>query len=96
MPLFDAYIFVDWSAAAKPGPVDPAADQIWVGTYTPAINIAVLTTYHRTRENAFAQVRDALLDHANNQRRVLVGFDFPYGYPYGLSQAMALPAEMAA
>jgi hypothetical protein len=31
MPLFDAYVFVDWSAANGARPQRPTADAIWVG-----------------------------------------------------------------
>lgn len=45
-----------------------------------------------TRSEAVAHVRDRLLDHVAHRRRVLVGFDFPYGYPAGsLRHVLAAP-----
>lgn len=36
----------------------------------------------RTRARAYADVRARLARHVEAGRRVLVGFDFPYGYPH--------------
>jgi hypothetical protein len=85
--LFDAYIFVDWSAKTGPTRVKPSKDAIWVGELTHGDNGA--ETYCRTRTEATAYVKELLLGHVNAGRRVLVGFDFPYGYPAGLAAHLA-------
>ncbi len=89
MPLFDAYIFIDWSAVNGPHPQRPIADAVWTGEYVPALQHR-LETYHRTRHAAFAHVLAFALRQISDRRRVLVGFDFPYGYPHGLAQALGL------
>jgi len=95
MALFDSYIFVDWSAANTAHPASPVPDSPWVGELTPAEQFNV-ETYHRTRQAAVIHVRNRLLYHVGLNRRVLVGFDFPYGYPVGLARALGLPDDSAA
>ena len=85
--LFDAYIFVDWSAKTGPTRVKPSRDAIWVGELTRGGDGA--ETYCRTRAAATAYVKELLLSHVRAERRVLVGFDFPYGYPAGLAAHLA-------
>ena len=47
-------------------------------------------TFHRTRHEGISYLTSLLLEHVEKRRRVLVGFDFPYGYPSGFSQALGL------
>ncbi|MEW6221438.1 MAG: hypothetical protein AB1634_18160 [Thermodesulfobacteriota bacterium] len=91
MALFDAYLFVDWSAANGARPQQPARDAVWVGELVPALR-SQQETYHRTREAGVRHVAGLLHGHVREGRRVLVGFDFPYGYPAGLAAGLALPA----
>lgn len=84
MPLFDVYIFADWSAANGRGPERPKKDAVWVGEFVPGQGIKQ-ETYHRTRFSGYAHVARALESHVLGRRRVLIGFDFPYGYPAGLA-----------
>jgi precorrin-8X/cobalt-precorrin-8 methylmutase len=90
MRLFDAYMFIDWSATNRKQPARPRADAVWVGELTPGLE-QEQETYHRTRGSALAHVTSSLLQHSSANRRVLVGFDFPYGYPAGFSRALGLP-----
>ncbi len=46
--------------------------------------------YCRTRHEATEHVRARLRHHVTGGRRVLVGFDFPYGYPAGLAARLGL------
>lgn len=87
MPLFDAYLFVDWSAANGVLPERPRADSPWIGERLRTSNRQV-ETYHRTRHEAFDSLRERLLRHVRRQRRVLVGFDFALGYPAGLARSL--------
>jgi hypothetical protein len=92
--LFDAYLAVDWSARSLPSPATPTRDALWVGEATidaegPALRIGA--SYWRTRHACIAHVRARLLAHLAAGRRVLVGFDFPYGYPAGYAAALGLP-----
>lgn len=89
--LFDAYIFVDWSAKNGPSPASPSPDAIWIGHRTNDGNVH--ETYVRTREGATEIVRGLLRDHVAAGRRVLVGFDFPYGYPAGFAACLATPEK---
>jgi hypothetical protein len=86
-PLFDEYVFVDWSAANRPTGPTPRADAIWIGSLGAD---GAREDYRPTRIEAHAYVRDLLVQHLGSGRRVLVGFDFPYGYPRGLASALAL------
>ncbi len=91
--LFDVYLAIDWSARSLLGPATPTRDSLWVGErLAPGIaDSGVLgETYWRTRQACLAYIRARLLHHAEAGRRVLLGFDFPYGYPTGYAAALAL------
>src|SRR5690349_9105676 len=88
--LFDAYVFVDWSGRDAPSPTRPSADAIWIAEHD-AGDAIPRETYCTTRQSATAHVFTALAGHVAAGRRVLVGFDFPYGYPAGLAAALGLP-----
>lgn len=92
MSLFDAYIFIDWSAASGPQSRQPTANAVWVGEFVPGLHYQQ-ETYHRTRKGGIAHVTSVLEDHVKERRRVLVGFDFPYGYPAGFASALTLPVS---
>jgi hypothetical protein len=87
--VFDRYITVDWSAANRPKPANQGKDSIWiadlVGDGEPD------TINPTTRLDAEVYVRNQLIEARDQAQRVLVGFDFPYGYPSGLAAALGLP-----
>ena len=91
IPLFDAYLMVDWSARQKraTGP-----DSIWfallerTGPSRPSLK-AVLRN-PATRSEARECLGEALGDLKRRGKRVLVGFDFPFGYPQGTALALGL------
>jgi len=83
--LFDAYVFVDWSATNKRNREKEKPDSVWVGWAWPGE--PERRSYHRTRASGVARVRELLIDALARSLRVLVGFDFPYGYPRGLAAA---------
>ena len=90
MSLCDAYVAADWSAASVVQPTRPTADAVWVdecvrGSCTPR------ESYFRTRDAGITHITGVLTEHVRERRRVLVGFDFPYGYPAGFTAALALP-----
>jgi hypothetical protein len=87
MPLFDAYLFVDWSASNGVLPERPRADSPWIGERLRSSNRQV-ETYHRTRREAVEHLGELLRWHVRCGRRVLVGFDFALGYPAGLVRAL--------
>jgi hypothetical protein len=94
--LFDVYIAVDWSATGKATPKRPTRDAIWVGEATgseDAPAAPVCATYWRTRSACSEHLRSRLLKLVAEERRVLVCFDFSYGYPAGFAAALGLTGE---
>ncbi|MGD8418462.1 MAG: hypothetical protein PVH91_15480 [Pseudomonadales bacterium] len=89
--LFDAYIFVDWSASNSPTGARPRRDAIWTGELLPD-EAAPATHYHPTRQAAFEHVLTMLCRASERRLRVLCGFDFPYGYPEGFARLLT-PAD---
>ncbi len=82
--IFDTHVVVDWSARNAPSPVRPSKDAIWIGVQRDAQ--AEEPRYFRTRHGAVAWLADFLSAEAALGRRVLAGFDFPFGYPQGVAQ----------
>lgn len=87
--LFDAYIVVDWSAAAKP---TTGENSIWVAICTRDRKDAVDTVTFNppTRLQARRILRDQLRDLIQADKKVLVGFDFAMGNPAGTAAALGL------
>jgi hypothetical protein len=85
--LFQAYVMVDWSAAAKPttGP-----DSIWVGVMKRNVRFQHAFESHNpaTRAEAEKLIDATLADLARKGERALVGFDFPLGFPRGTAAAL--------
>ena len=81
--LFDGYLAVDWSANGKP---KRGADSIWIaargwGGLEEPENPA-------TRAAALALIGALLNEATRARRRLLVGFDFPFGYPAGTARML--------
>lgn len=93
MSLFDAYLCIDWSGRNSPSPARPSADAVWLGERT--TDGGAGETYYRTRTACIDDLRIRLLAHASAGRRVLVGFDFPFGYPAGFADALELTGPEA-
>jgi hypothetical protein len=89
--LFDAYIAVDWSARSLPSPARPSPDSIWVSE---RLGDATQDLYWRTRRGCRDFLEERIASHVDAGRRVLVGFDFAYGYPSGFAQAIGLSHDM--
>ncbi|QPH52826.1 gephyrin-like molybdotransferase Glp [Pontivivens ytuae] len=81
--IFDTHVAVDWSARSQPSPAKPAADAIWIGVVRGGV--AELPTYHRTRAAALEAIAALIWEDRVAGRRILVGFDFPFGWPRGLA-----------
>jgi precorrin-8X/cobalt-precorrin-8 methylmutase len=89
MPEFDAYLMVDWSASSTPA---KGSDSIWyclVKRTDGKTSIEELEN-PATRGDAVSQIRYLLRTLTRCERRVLVGFDFPFGYPSGFASALGL------
>ena len=84
MALFDTHIVVDWSARSSPSPARPTKDSIWWCAATDGI--AGGPEYARTRCEAIKRLAAILGAELDADRRVLVGFDFPFGYPVGVAR----------
>lgn len=82
---FDTIVMVDWSARSAPSPAKPTKDAIFVSL---ARGGAEDVTYHRTRQDAMMAICDLLDGEMRAGRRVLVGFDFPFGYPRGFARGL--------
>jgi hypothetical protein len=78
--LFDDYIAVDWSAGSGP---KRGRDSVWLCAHRSA------PENPSTRDEATRRVRALLRELVGRRRRVLVGFDFPYGYPEGFADLVA-------
>ena len=87
MPLFDTHIIVDWSARSKPSPAKPTKDAIWwaVARVDGGSASVLKPKYARTRDDALQCLVRLIADELDAGRRVLVGFDFPFGYPEGVA-----------
>lgn len=86
MSIFRRHVVVDWSGNARP---KTGADSIWVSHPEP--------TNPRTRAAAFHHLLHLLrrvdgggVDGRGTDGPVLLGFDFPLGYPRGFATAAAL------
>lgn len=86
---FDAYLMVDWSAASAPR---TGKDSVWWCLCVWRSGRLVVETNRNspTRQACFDVLRAQLRDLAAEGSSVLVGFDFPYGYPTGFAQALGL------
>ncbi|QPM91031.1 hypothetical protein PSAL_022740 [Pseudooceanicola algae] len=82
--LFDTHVAVDWSARSAPSPAKPSKDAIWFAVVRDGA--AETPEYHRTRADAIKALKALLLRERAAGRRVLVGFDFPFGYPSGVAE----------
>jgi hypothetical protein len=90
--LFNAYVIVDWSAAAKPS---TGADSVWIGVVKRDVRFRLTYESHNppTRAEAEKKLNALLDDFKKRSERALVGFDFPLGFPRGFSAALNLPGE---
>jgi len=86
---FDAYLMVDWSASSRPV---TGVDSVWYCLVTrTGDNLSVVAPENpATRHRAMAEINDILRGLARREQMVLVGFDFPYGYPAGSAAALGL------
>ncbi len=83
MPLFETHIVVDWSARSKPSPARPSRDSIWWAAVREGR--ALEPRYERTRHDAVENLTAFIAGELDAERRVLAGFDFPFGYPAGVA-----------
>src|SRR5436190_1413648 len=94
MPLFDAYVMVDWSGGDRRRA--KKQDCIWIA-YGPATAVTPMTVSPPSRTEAEHLIRSQLQPIvAANEGRVLLCADFGYGYPAGFSSLLSksVPGEL--
>ncbi|MBO0739771.1 MAG: cobalamin biosynthesis protein CbiG, partial [Alphaproteobacteria bacterium] len=84
--MFDTYVMVDWSAAAVPR---TGRDSIWICWHA---RDGERLANPPTRYAAKALIGDWLAAALGHGERVLLGFDFPFGYPAGFAARLGLSA----
>lgn len=86
---FDAYIIVDWSASQQPNTGENSI--WWACAHWAQGSLAVEEPSNpSTRALAREQIRARLQELIAEGRSVLLGFDFPYGYPAGFAAKLGL------
>lgn len=85
--LFDHYVIVDWSAANQK---KTGRDSIWICHRGPH---GERVENPPTRHAAKALLGELLATAAARQERVLLGFDFPFGYPKGFASRLGLAGQ---
>ncbi|WP_050929257.1 gephyrin-like molybdotransferase Glp [Aestuariivita boseongensis] len=83
MRRFDTVLIADWSAG-KRAPAKPSKDAIWLGVAREGV--AYDPVYCRSRAEAEAWIAGFFREEMAAGRRVLAGFDFPFGYPSGFAR----------
>ena len=86
-PLFHTHIIVDWSARSKRSPKKRTKDAIWwaVARVDGGSVTVCKPEYARTRHCALQRLARLIAEELDAGRRLLVGFDFPFGYPEGVA-----------
>jgi molybdopterin-guanine dinucleotide biosynthesis adapter protein len=82
---FATVAIVDWSASSVPSPARASRDAIWIGVCSDGGETA---TYYRTRNAAAGALHALIAQEQAAGRRLLVGFDFPMGYPAGFARRL--------
>jgi len=87
--LFNAYVMVGWSAAAKPA---TGKDSVWIGVLKPDARFRLQFEAHNpaTRQDAADLLGKTLADFQRLRHRTLLGVDFALGYPEGTAAALKL------
>jgi len=84
--MFDSFVIVDWSAANQP---KTGRDSIWICAVD-RDGSERLVENPPTRHAAKALLSEILAQATARGERVLLGFDFPFGYPAGFGQRLGL------
>lgn len=90
MTAFDSFAVVDWSSGNDTGPT-PRKDAIWASAICGGVSCEPV--YLRNREVAHAWLHDLITSELQSGRRLIIGFDFPFGYPSGFVQHVTGTAD---
>jgi len=82
---FDTIVMIDWSGGNDTG-ARPRKDAIWAGVSRGGQPQDPV--YLRNRIAAEAWIADLIETELGTDRRVMIGFDFPFGYPAGFAEAL--------
>ena len=82
---FDAYVAIDWSATSVR---NTGADSVWWALAAWDRGVLRLESDNCPTRTALATWLHATLTGPLRDRRTLVGFDFPLGYPHGFATAL--------
>ncbi|SFS64192.1 molybdopterin molybdotransferase [Sulfitobacter marinus] len=85
MTVFDTFVVIDWSGGNDTG-ASPRKDAIWAGVTCNGQGQDPV--YLRNRTVAEAWIVDLIRAELEAERRVMIGFDFPFGYPAGFAEAL--------
>src|SRR5205807_1653588 len=84
--MFDSFVIVDWSAASQP---KTGRDSIWLCAVD-RDGGELLVENPDTRHRAKTLLSEMVSDATARGERVLLGFDFPFGYPAGFAARLGL------
>jgi precorrin-8X/cobalt-precorrin-8 methylmutase len=95
MSLFERYAMVEWSASNSPV---SGKDSIWIGcAQRDGDTITLLESVNpRTRDEAMHILEGLIRASIEEGKRLLIGFDFPFGYPRGAAAAIGGKADWQA
>ncbi len=87
--LFDAVIIADWTAAEGKKLGDQS---VWIGVAKRDVRFRLYTETHNTatRAEGEALLNKLISEHRKRGDRVLVGFDFNFGFPAGTAERLKL------
>lgn len=83
MSAFDSFCVVDWNSGNDTGPT-PKKDAIWAAAVV--AGQAHPACYLRNRDVAMEWITELVETELRASRRLLIGFDFPFGYPAGFAE----------
>ncbi len=88
--LFDAVIIADWTAAEGKKLGDQS---VWIGVAKRDVRFRLYTETHNvaTRAEGEALLNKLISEHRKRGDRLLVGFDFNFGFPAGTAERLKLP-----
>jgi len=82
---FDRVVIVDWSAANQPTSAVNRSDAIWIGI---ADHSGTAEYHFRTRTSAETFLQQLVSAAKTKGQRLLIGFDFAFGYPEGFAKQL--------
>ena len=91
MALFNGYVAVDWSASAKPVRDN---NSIWIAICKADGEPQLENP--GTRQEAMGRIERILTTATKEGHRLILGFDFSFGYPVGTAQMLTGQANWAA